>query len=299
MTVMIIGANGQLGQDLMSVFDDEAVGLTHDDLDVRDAVSVIAAMQAYRPDWVINTAAVHNVEECERNSALAYAVNASGACNVARAANEIGAGVAYISTDYVFGGAVRSRRNPFREDATTHPLNMYGVTKRAGERMIMTSSNRHLIVRTAGLFGLATSRKGWTFPELMVTKARSGEQLRVVNDQVLSPTNTADLARTIRDLIQNEVTGLVHVTNEGECSWYEFACEALKIAGVRATIEPVQTEYARDRARRPSYSALDSLTLGNNEVDRLRHWGEALEQYLREKDLVFHVGGTARKAVPR
>jgi dTDP-4-dehydrorhamnose reductase len=284
--VLIVGANGQLGQDLMQTFGMEAIGLTHEDVDVRDAVSVISAVQSCRPDWVINTAAFHNVDECERNPSLAYAVNASGAGNVARAANEVGAGVTFISTDYVFGGEKRRRGNPHTELDATHPLNMYGVTKRAGERMVMTTNKRHMIIRTAGLFGLATSRKGWTFPELMITKANAGEHLRVVDDQTLSPTFTADLAVTIRELVNNQATGLFHVTNEGECSWYEFACAALQIAGVDATIEPVKTQHAPDRAKRPNYSALKSTRLITTQVSEIRSWKQALESYLNQKALV-------------
>jgi dTDP-4-dehydrorhamnose reductase len=286
MKVLVIGANGQLGQDLMKAYGDGATGLTHDDIEITDALSTVKALQAHQPDWVINTAAFHNVEECEQNSARAFAVNAIGAGNVARAANLVGSGVVFFSTDYVFSGMDRNRNNPHCEADRTHPLNLYGVSKRAGERMVMKSNPRHLVIRTSGLFGTATSRKGWTFPELMITKARAGEHLRVVDDQALSPTFTSDLALKVKQLTEMQSTGLYHLTNDGECSWYEFACAALKLAKINACIEPVPTATSPKKARRPSYSAMTSSRLTSECVGALRHWGEALEEYLYVKKLI-------------
>jgi dTDP-4-dehydrorhamnose reductase len=286
MKIVVIGASGQLGQDLMKVLGDEALGLTHSDLEITDAVSVSSALSSLSPEWVINTAAFHNTDGCEENSSLAYAVNAIGAGNVARSAYGVGAGIVHLSTDYVFGGESRARGNPYAESDDTAPLNMYGVSKRAGERMVMENNPVHIVVRTAGLFGTATSRKGWTFPELMITKARAGDRLRVVDDQVLSPTFTYDLARTIGELIREQSLGLLHVTNDGECSWYELACAAIEAAGIDASIEPVPTVIPEGKARRPAYSALTSEKLSSNSRQLLRPWQDALGVYLREKGLV-------------
>ena len=172
MKVALLGSTGQLGQDLMQAFGEEAVGLSHQDLDVSDGVGVASTIHSLRPDWVINTAAYHRVDDCEVNPALAFAVNTLGAQNVARAASLVGAGVVFFSTDYVFGGQDRKRDQPYRETDDIHPLNVYGVSKAAGEQLVMQTNERHIVVRSAGLYGTATSRKGWTFPELMLDKAR-------------------------------------------------------------------------------------------------------------------------------
>jgi dTDP-4-dehydrorhamnose reductase len=286
MKVVVIGATGQLGQDLLLTYQGDAIGLSHQDVDVSDGVGLLTTLQALKPDWVINTAAFHNVGDCERNPSLAFAVNALGAANVARATEAVGAGVVFFSTDYVFSGAGRMRRQPHTENDGPAPLNTYGVSKLAGEQLVGQHNPRHLIVRTSGLFGTTTSRKGWTFPELMLFKARSGEHLRVVDDQVLSPTYTSDLSAGVKTLIAQGATGLVHLTNTDECSWYELACRTLELAGVEATIEPVPTAVSPSQPKRPSYSAMRSDRLIEFGVEPLRPWSDALADYLQAKALV-------------
>jgi dTDP-4-dehydrorhamnose reductase len=284
--VAVIGSTGQLGQDLMRVFGEEAVGFAHEDLDVTDEESVASAVRSAEPDWVLNTAAFHRVDDCETNPTLTFAVNATGALNVARAAAAVGSGVAFFSSDYVFGGQDRGRNNPYEEGDTPHPLSVYGVSKVAGEQLVMQANPRHLVVRSAGLYGTATSRKGWTFPELMVNKARNEGALRVVTDQVLSPTFTADLAGKAKELIEQDAVGLFHLTNAGECSWFEFARGALELAGVDAKMEQISTEQMNQRARRPPYSALDTTRLEAVGLEPLRPWKEALSDYLRAKGMI-------------
>jgi dTDP-4-dehydrorhamnose reductase len=283
---LVIGSSGQLGQDLMRILGDDAVGLTHGDIDVTDGVGVSRILREHHPDWVINTAAFHRVDDCELNPTLAFAVNATGAGNVARAADEFGAGVVFYSTDYVFGGEGRPRHDPHTESSLPDPYNIYGISKLAGERMVMNANSRHLVIRSAGLYGTATSRKGWTFPELMVTKGRNDGWVKVVTDQTLSPTYTHDLAETTRALMEEEARGLFHLTNEGECSWFEFAQATFDIAGIPVTMEPTTTVTGERRARRPPYSALTSERLGETGVPPLRPWREALEHYLNAKGLV-------------
>lgn len=286
MKVVIIGATGQLGQDLLNVFGDQAIGLTHRDVEVSDGVGVARLMQDIRPDWVINTAAYHNVDDCERHPTTAMNVNAIGASNVARAASAVDAGVVFFSTDYVFGADKRQRNMPFAEEDCPRPLNAYGVSKVAGEQLVMLNNPRHIVVRSAGLYGTSTSRKGWTFPELMITKARAGEHLKVVDDQVLSPTYTADLACTVQHLMSEGATGLFHITNCGECSWYEFACETLRLAGLPASIEPVMTTIPNGSAHRPPYSAMTSERLCATGSEPIRPWQDALGAYMHAKSLV-------------
>ena len=286
MKVAVIGAPGQLGQDLMRVFDENAVGFAHQDLDVTDEASVASAISSAEPDWVLNTAAFHRVDDCQLDPMSTFAVNAVGALNVARAAADVGSGVVFYSTDYVFGGEDRERDHPYEEGDSPHPLSVYGTSKVAGEQLVAQANPRHLVVRSAGLYGTATSRKGWTFPELMLNKARTEGFVRVVTDQVLSPTFTADLALKTKELIEHDAVGLFHLTNDGECSWYEFARGAFDLAGVEAEMEPIESGQFRQRARRPSYSALTTARLQNMGLSPLRPWKEALSDYLRTKGAI-------------
>lgn len=286
MRTLVIGASGQLGQDLMQVFGCDAVGLTHTDIDVTDGIGVSRIFREQAPDWVINTAAFHRVDDCELNPTLAFAVNATGAANVARAAAEIGAGVVFYSTDYVFGGENRARHDPHTESSLPDPYNVYGVSKLAGERMVMNANPRHLVIRSAGLYGTATSRKGWTFPELMVNKGRQDGWVKVVTDQALSPTYTHDLAAATKALMERDASGLFHLTNAGECSWFEFAQATFDLAGIAVNMEPTLTVPGERRARRPPYSAMASERLEAAGVAPLRPWREALAHYLRAKSLI-------------
>ena len=286
MRVAVIGSTGQLGQDLMRVFGEEAVGFAHEDLEVTDEASVASAMRSERPDWVLNTAALHRVDDCEVNPTLTFAVNSLGALNVARAAADVGSGVVFYSTDYVFGGEDRERGHPYEEGDSPQPLSVYGTSKVAGEQLVMQANPRHLVVRSAGLYGTATSRKGWTFPELMINKARTDGFVRVVTDQVLSPTFTADLAEKTKELVEHDAVGLFHLTNAGECSWFEFTRGTLDMAGVEARMDPIDTGQLQQRARRPSYSALATTRLGEVGLDPMRLWQDALRDYLQTKGLI-------------
>jgi dTDP-4-dehydrorhamnose reductase len=283
---LVIGSSGQLGQDLMRTLGDDAVGVGHGEVDVSDGIGVSRLIREQRPAWVINTAAFHRVDDCELNPTLAFAVNAVGAANVARAAAELGAGVVWYSTDYVFGGDQRSRHDPHTESSLPTPCNVYGVSKLAGERMVANANPRHIVIRSAGLYGTATSRKGWTFPELMVNKGRNDGWAKVVTDQALSPTYTHDLAEATKALMEREARGLFHLTNEGECSWFEFAQATFDISGLVVNLEPTTTVTGDRRAKRPAYSALASERLQELGVEPLRPWREALAHYLHAKGLI-------------
>jgi dTDP-4-dehydrorhamnose reductase len=281
MKVAVIGALGQLGQDLMRVMGPDAVGLTHQQLDVTDGVGVVQALQALRPDWVLNTAAFHKVDDCEASPGHALDVNAAGAFNVARACALVGARGVFFSTDYVFGGLTRPPGQPYVEADPPAPLNAYGVSKVAGEQLVLQAGKQMMVVRSAGLYGRATSRKGWTFPELMLHLGSTQEVVRVVDDQVLSPTYTEDLAAAVKTLMDEDASGLVHVANAGECSWYDLARATFDLTRHDARLEPQTTAAAGRRAPRPGYSALASTRL----AAPLRHWREALGDYLGAKGL--------------
>ena len=279
MKIVVIGARGQLGQDLMRELRGELIGLDHQDFDVTDGVTVSQTLETLRPDWVVNTAGFHRVDECEINPRLSFGVNALGAGDVARVCARIGSRLLFCSTDYVFGGASRGPGRPYTETDAPDPVNVYGISKAAGERLVLHAHPGALIVRASGLYGMSTSKKGWTFPELMLQLAATCPLVRVVDDQVLSPTNTLDLARTMRTLIDEGHSGIYHVVNDGECSWYEFARATFELTRTAANLEPQTTEEAGRRARRPAYSAMASHAL----PAPLRHWREALADYLRQK----------------
>jgi dTDP-4-dehydrorhamnose reductase len=189
----------------------------------------------------------------------------------------------FFSTDYVFGGQDRERAHPYEEGDALNPLNVYGISKAAGEQLVMRANAHHLVVRSAGLYGTATSRKGWTFPELMLNKARTDGKVSVVTDQALSPTFTEDLAHKTRELVERDVAGLFHLTSAGECSWFEFAQSVFDLAGVEVQMEPNSTQR---RAPRPSYSALSSTRLEAAGLTPMRPWREALSAYLQAKGLL-------------
>lgn len=286
--VAIIGSAGQLGTDLTGVLSGaggyEVSPITRAQIEVTDPESVQNALGDVRPDVVINCAAFVRVDDCEDSPERAFNVNATGAMYVARASAKIGAACVYISTDYVFDG---EQEWPYTEEDTSFPIGVYGASKLAGEQMVRSYCPRHLIVRTSGLYGVAgSSGKGGNFVETMLRMARDRKTIRVVDDQVLTPTYTKDLANRIKELLEAGVIGLYHVTNSGQCSWYEFAGEVFKLSGVRAALEPTTTSAYGAKARRPAYSVLAHESMKPLDIDELRPWPEALEAYLREKGWV-------------
>jgi dTDP-4-dehydrorhamnose reductase len=282
MKALVIGAQGQLGQDLMRLLGDAAVGVGHAQLDVTDGVGVLQLIQSHRPDYVFNTAAFHRVDDCEANPSLTFAVNALGALNVARASRAAGARHVFFSTDYVFGGGpARARKQPRLETEAPQPLSVYGVSKAAGEQLVLQADPQSLVVRSAGLYGASTSRKGHTFPELMLHLAKTQPLVRVVDDQVLSPTFTPDLAAAVIGAAKDGMTGVVHMANDGECSWFEFAAATYELTKTTPRLEPQSTAQAGRRAARPPYSALGTARLQKP----LRPWRDALAEYLQLKGL--------------
>ena len=286
MKIIIIGSSGQLGQEFARLKSGHTlVPLTHEDIEVADKDRVNTIFSEQRPDTVINLAAFNRVDECEDKPDKAFQVNALGARNVACAARAQGSAVVFVSTDYVYSGE-RNPRRPYLESDPAMPLNVYGVSKLAGEHMTAQGNPDHWIIRTSGLYGVATSRKGWTFPELILKKAKAGESLRVVDDQVLTPTYTRDLAGVIMAVLEHGRTGIYHLTNGGQCSWYEFARTVLEMAGVDAEIIPIPSSAFPSKAHRPGYSVLESERLKPQGLKPMRHWKEALEAYLIEKGIL-------------
>ena len=286
MKVAVIGANGQLGSDLCRVLPAQGIEiapLTHGDLDVSDAAQADRVLESIRPDVVISTAAFHKVEECEKQPAQSFAVNAIGPRNLALTCHRLDALLVHFSTDYVFDG---TQQRPYSETDLPGPLNVYAVSKLAGECMVPFNCRRYFVIRTCGLYGIAGSAgKGGNFVETMLKKAAERAPIRVVNDQVLTPTFTGDLAEVVSQIIRPEVCGragaygLYHVTAEGQCSWYEFARKIFELEKLAVDLGPIGTAEFYSPVQRPAYSVLSKQKLNRLGLAMPR-WEEGLARYL-------------------
>jgi dTDP-4-dehydrorhamnose reductase len=287
--VIVTGAGGQLGHDLVRLGPDagvEVVGLDREALDLTDRTggAIRDALGERGFDALVNCAAYTGVDAAEADREAAFAINARAAAALAAECAARGAWLVQISTDYVFDG--RADR-PYREEDPTAPLNVYGESKREGERLVLDAHpDGTYIVRTASLFGIAGARRaaegrGGNFVETMIRRGRETGRLRVIDDIVMSPTGTADLARAILTLLtRGAPAGTYHVVNAGEASWYEFARAIIEDAGVDAAVEPVPSTEYRTAARRPAYSVLDTAKARSAGCE-LPHWRDALGRYLR------------------
>ena len=283
MSVAVIGANGQLGADVMAACAARglhAVGLTHAEIELADAESVSAALDRAGADVIVNTAAMHNVETCEREPDRAFMINAIGVRSLAQAAERRGAKLVHISTDYVFDGA---QRRPYVETDAPRPLNAYGVSKLAGEHFVTTLAPQHFVVRTSGLYGSNPSRAkagGLNFVRLMLKLGKEKGRVRVVADEFVTPTYAADLAEQILDLAETPAYGIYHATSGGSCSWNEFAREIFRLAAPDTIVEDAcAADFPRPVAR-PLYSVLDNAGLKRLGIDRMADWRDALGRYL-------------------
>ncbi len=285
MKVLIIGAGGQLGTDLCRALDGfDVIGLTHNDIEICDLNSIKDMVNKHKPEAIINTAAYVRVDDSELNQDKAFQVNALGARNLAVASEQLGAKLVHISTDYVFGGQTKPGSTPFSEFDLPMPMNVYGKSKLAGEHFIQHLSRRYFIIRTSGLFGSSgAGGKGGNFVETVLKLAQEQNELRVVSDQVFSPTYTRDLAQKIAELLPTEYYGLFHITNSGSCSWYELAKHALDLTGLKTPLIPVTSREHPQKARRPLYSVLDNYHPRLLGMDDMRPWQEALKDYMIAK----------------
>ncbi len=280
--MLLLGARSQLGHDIARTWPaGSLVALGRESCDVTDLDAVRRVVAESTPDLVISLAASHRVDDLEANPESGLRVNGYGAWTVARAATEAGAAVMWVSTDYVFAG---DTGRPYVEDDPTGPVNAYGASKAAGERLIALVNPRHYIVRASGLYGVAgASGKGGNFVETMLRLARSGAPVRVVADQVLAPTSTHDLAVAMQAIAAGAPHGIYHVTNTGELSWYEFAALIFQLGDVRADLSPTSSEAFGAPARRPAYSVLANTRLAAAGLPPLPSIEDALRRYLREK----------------
>jgi dTDP-4-dehydrorhamnose reductase len=275
MRVLLIGANGRLGKDIVQEWKgDELIPATSRDADIRNYEQVERLITATRPEWIVLAAAYTDVDGSERDPEVAFAVNGKGTENVAGVAQKYGAKVLHISTDYVFDG---QGKRPYEPADPIAPINVYGESKARGEQAIQASLRDWCIVRTSWLFGAS----GSSFPEKILRAAETRPELTVVSDQVGSPTYTRDLAVAIHGLVHADARGFVSVTNSGTCSWFEFAQEILRQAGKNNPVKPIDTVQAARAAKRPAYSVLSPTVLHAFGIT-VRHWREALPPYLAD-----------------
>lgn len=282
---LITGASGQLGSDLRDLLAEgwEVTALAREDLDVTDPAGLDAAFEASRPDAVFNCAAFHNVDACEAEEARALAVNVTAVKGIAERCTQAGAALVHLSTNYVFDGA---REEPYDERDLPAPRSVYALSKLAGEHAALAYCDRALVVRTAGLYGLHGSRsKGGNFVTRMLARAREQGQLRMVADQRLSPTFTADLAAGLLAALDARLTGVLHLTSSGACSWHEFTAAIMEIAGVDVPIEAVATTVPPGGAQRPLNGVLACRRASEADLEALRPWRDALTDYMARAGL--------------
>src|SRR6266853_3061092 len=277
MRVTIFGASGLLGQALMNQWHGDVVtGNSSRDTDIRDAKRVEMLVQEQRPDWIVLAAAYADVDGCERDPELAFRVNRDGAVNVARAAKMAGTRLLFLSSDYVFDG---TKTVPYETGDARNPQSVYGRSKAEAEIKLLELLPSCCIVRTSWLFGLG----GKCFPDTILKLAASRPALDVVNDQRGCPSYTVDLTRAIIRLCCESASGIVHVTNAGECTWFELASAIVQQAGLRTTVRPVSSQQMARQAPRPAYSVLSPQSLRHWRIE-MPTWGDALQRYLRQRN---------------
>jgi len=277
MSILITGSTGQLGQELKRVLQDyDLITPTHQDLDINDK-DIIQRIIKLKPKIIIHTAAYTDVDGCERNQELAWNVNCIGTKNIAIAAEELNSKLFYISTDYVFDG---KKNEAYLESDQPNPVNVYGKSKLSGETLVRDICTKFFIIRTSWLY----SKTGRNFVNTILELARVKDELRVVNDQIGSPTYAMDLANVVKRLLPIEKYGIYHASGEGECSWYEFANEILRLSRTQVKVEPITSDEISRPAKRPHYSVLNNYCLRQIGIT-MRHWQECLKDCFVAKQI--------------
>ena len=284
MKVVVIGANGQLGSDICKILSKkgyEVSGTNRNAIDVTDMSMCKERLTEIKPEAVINTAAFHNVEQCERDPITSFSVNAIGARNLAILSNELDFKIIHFSTDYVFDGL---KKMPYVESDIPMPLNVYGNTKLSGEIFIRTISKSYFIARVSGLFGISPCRAkgGLNFIRLMLKLAKERDEVSVVNSESLAPTYTVDVAMQIEKLLQTDNFGLYHMASNGSCSWYEFAKAIFELAKSKVKLSVASPDEFPAKVPRPTYSVLENAALKSIGMDIMPHWRDAMKRYLVE-----------------
>ena len=284
MKIAVIGANGQLGKDICEkiiVTKNELVELNHDKIEISNIDCVSSLLKEVRPDVVINTAAMHNVEKCENDPEKSFKVNGIGAKNLSHICNDLNSTLLHISTDYVFDG---NKRKPYVETDKPLPLNVYGNTKLSGEYFIESIAKKYFILRVSGIYGKNPCRaKGTNFVELMLKLAKERDEIRVVDDEILTPTFTGDIADQIVEILSSDTRyGLYHVTAEGSCSWFEFAREIFSISKTNIVLNRAAPGEFAIKVNRPKYSVLENKFLKDQGINIMPLWEKGLKRYLNQ-----------------
>ena len=277
MKILITGANGLLGHELSSLLKDHTlILLSHSQLDISDSESVNKQIDSSSPDIIINSAAYTQVDACETNYDLAFQSNAIGPKNLAIKCKQLGIPLIHISTDYVFEGNEK-KNSPLVENDKLGPKTVYGKTKLEGEKMVQENCEKYFILRTAWLYG-----EGKNFVKTMLSLSKKNKELKVVNDQIGSPTYAKDLAKAIKEIIEkkSDKYGIYHVTNKGEVSWYEFAKKIFEIKNIEIKVNPCTSEEFPRPAPRPHYSVLSNQKWIDAGFTPMRDYEEALNEYL-------------------
>ncbi len=285
MKIAVVGADGQLGSDLATAFTangDEVRALTHSHIEIADLNSVACVLEEIQPNVIVNTAAMHHVENCEREPTQAFAVNGLGPKNLAFMAKNLGAVLMHVSTDYVFDG---NKGSPYTENDSPRPLNTYGITKLAGEHFIRSNTERYFVVRTSGLYGKNPCRAkgGLNFIELMLKLAKERGEVSVVDSEIVSPTSTTELAEQLVQLSHSDCYGLYHATAEGSCSWYEFAKEIFEATDIPVRLKVAGSDEFPAKVPRPKYSVLENHALKARGLNMFKPWQDGLHAYLGER----------------
>lgn len=286
MKVAVIGADGQLGSDLVKCIkgDWTCFPLYYPDFDLTRPDRMKILLERLNCDVVINTAAYNRVDDSEDNPSEAFKLNAVAVRDLAMICSKMNKMLVHYSTDYVFDG---HKTVPYDESDHPNPLNVYGVSKTAGEYFVKNMLGRNLLIRTSGLFGVAGSwGKGKNFVDAMIDMEKSREAIRVVSDQKISPTHTLELAQRTLDLLEKGKTGLYHITNEGECSWFEFAQRVFALRGANPCLIPVSSREFGAKALRPGYSVLENARLKSDGFQLMSDWNDSLSDYMKLKGYI-------------
>jgi dTDP-4-dehydrorhamnose reductase len=281
--IAVLGSFGQLGRDLCPRLHGEVIPLGRSDFDLTDHLRLRHRLTELRPEVVVNCAAYNFVDRAESEPEAALAVNAGAVRNLAQVCRDLNALLVHFSTDYVFG-LDAARSVPWHEEDAPGPISVYGLSKLAGEYIVRSICPKHFVVRTCGLYGVAgTGGKGGNFVETMLRAAGQRKALRVVADQRCTPSFTADVAAAVAEFIPTAAYGLYHITNGSDCSWYEFACEIFRLAGLSPALTAITSAEYGAPARRPAYSVLSLERFTSLGLPRPRAWHDALAAYLRER----------------
>jgi len=285
--VLLIGADGQLGSDLKKTLQNyELFCPLINELDITQFDKVKEYIEQTLPDLIVNTAAFHQVDECEKDIQKSFLVNTHAIKNLAETCQKFDIPFVHISTDYVFG-LDEKRKIPYSEEDLPGPVNVYGISKLAGEYFVRYALKKYFIIRPAALFGATGAKgKGGNFVETMLRLAKEKGEVKVKNDEFTSPTYTRELAEVIVELIKTENYGVYHITSQDGCSWYEFAKKIFELTNTKVNCQPVSSEEFPTIARRPRYSVLAHKHLKEIGLDGMSHWHDALKKYLKEKGYI-------------